>query len=200
MNSLFFFQDPASPFTVRAQPIENFTQLVLDNTLTACPNLISHDNRCWWRNVYGLFVADGEALAPHRTTGPVRLYEESDLDLQTQLISEDNRTATMILMDTNNRFGGAGNKGEVSAWDNLQGAIDRWLAEEVTWAPERVSGGSYVGTVNGDHYSVGMTHEQMLLDASQKGMHPQTHGIAQRIERCSLSDNISPFVTFFSRF
>ena len=122
---------------------------------------------CWWRNMHGIFVPDGNALAPHRALGTHRLFEDRDLDVWSDLMSPDNRTATLVLWDINSGFGADGNKWETEAWKRLGDTIDTWLLERAASSGE--SGA--VGTAtNGDLYEVGFTHLQMLLAAGQKGV------------------------------
>ena len=121
---------------------------------------------CWWRNMHGVFVPDGNALAPHRACGTQRLFEDRDLDVWRDLMSPDNATATLVLWDINTGFGGAGNTWQTEAWRRLGDAINAWLSEPVTASdPLAVAGES-----NGDLYEVGFTHLQMLLAAGQAGV------------------------------
>ena len=122
---------------------------------------------CWWRNMHGVFVPDGNALAPHRACGTQRLFEDRDLDVWRDLMSPDNATATLVLWDINTGFGGAGNSWQTEAWRRLGDAIDTWLSEPATasWSAAAVA-----GKTNGDLYQVGFTHLQMLLAAGQAGV------------------------------
>eukprot|EP01043_Picozoa_sp_COSAG02_P010156 COSAG02_NODE_352_length_24036_cov_20.479258_23_plen_239_part_00 len=122
---------------------------------------------CWWRNMHGIFVPDGNALAPHRECGAQRLFEDRDLDVWHDLMSPDNVSATLILWDINDGFGADGNPWETEAWKRLDRTIDGWLADQAPSTHE-VAGSS--GTTNGDFYQVGFTHLQMLLAAGQKGV------------------------------
>ena len=78
--------------------IRNLTQRMLDITLAECPVVsgISRDYHglavCWWRNLHGIFAPDGNALAPHWSVGPDRLFEDTDLDVWQELMSPDNCT------------------------------------------------------------------------------------------------------------
>ena len=91
--------------------------------------------------MHSIFAPDGNALAPHRACSAQRLFEARDLDVWADLMSPDNRSATLLLWDTNNHFGAAGNKWQVEAWSVLQDAIDRWLAEPAPPAAAGDSGG-----------------------------------------------------------
>jgi hypothetical protein len=161
-------QDPAT-YPVTHKTVRDLTQRMLDATLARCDSDISRiDHRfggpvCWWRDMHGVFAPDGNALAPNRTVGASRTFESLDVDVS-GLISPDNRTATLVVWSTNAGFGVAGNRWQVEAWRRLQDSIDAWLA-----AASTPSGDPHRAT-NGALYTVGLTHEQMLLDAGQKGV------------------------------
>ena len=116
--------------------------------------------------MHGIFVPDGNALAPHRICSPQRLFEDKDLDVWHDLMSPDNRTATLILWDINTGFGLDGNQWETEAWKRLGSTIDIWLSEQAISTDGHVA----AGETNGDFYEVGFTHLQMLLAAGQKGV------------------------------
>ena len=79
--------------------------------------------------------------------------DSDDIDLESaDYVSPDNVTATMIVIDNNHGFGLTGNPRVRTAWHHLQAAIDRWLS------------------VHGGAFTVGSTHEQMILDAAQQGI------------------------------
>ena len=166
--------------------VARLTQRLLDATLGQCERdakmgtNISGGERtasgvpiCWWRNMHSIFAPDGNALAPHRACSAQRLFEARDLDVWADLMSPDNRSATLLLWDTNNHFGAAGNKWQVEAWSVLQDAIDRWLAEPAPPAASDSGGGggaSAGGGTNAELFEVGSTNYQMLLDAGRTGV------------------------------
>ena len=117
--------------------------------------------------MHGVFVPDGNALAPHRACGTQRLFEDRDLDVWSDLMSPDNATATLVLWDINTGFGGAGNSWQTEAWRRLGDTIDTWLSEPATAAADQLA---VAGKTNGDLYQVGFTHLQMLLAAGQAGV------------------------------
>lgn len=67
-------------------------------------------------------------------------------------VSPDGKTAMLLVLTTNRGFGGAGNKWQVAAWRRLDAALGGWRA------------------AHGAHFEVSSTHEQMMLDAAQKGV------------------------------
>ena len=134
--------------------VEHLTQLVINSTLGACAsdvsihNAVDEGNLCWWRKANGLFVD----LFLER--------DAADLDLRmSDFVSPDNATATIILIHVNSNFGGAGNPPQQAAWARLQRALDGWRK------------------THGEYYTVGSTHEQMVLNAAQSHIIADfTHG------------------------
>ena len=164
-------RSPAS-HPVTSPAIEGLTQRMLDATIGDCDagvmTNISGTSRkaygvptCWWRDMHGIFAPDGNAYGPKYQLGPERLFEDRDLDVWKDLMSPDNRSATLVLWDINVGFGADGNKWQEEAWSRLRSAIDSWLAEPLSGS---------AGSNNGDLYEVGFTHTQMLLTAGEKGI------------------------------
>lgn len=129
-------KEPSLPdATVKSAAVANLTALVLNSTLGLCDVLPSANEdllrACWWRQAHGIFVWDKAAD-----------FDEADY------LSPDNRSATLIVLETNRGFGATG-PGQLAAWQHLQAAIDSWLIH------------------HGEEFTVGSTHEQMLLHAAQ---------------------------------
>jgi hypothetical protein len=137
---------PDSTYKIKHEAVANLTKEVINATLGMCDYLPKHQNMCWWRDAYGIYVHN-----MNDSKDPI-LFEELDIDVERDFLSKDNITSTMILLTNNNHFGAAGNKEQVAAWDHLQDTLDTWLLE---W---------------GDHYYASTTHEQMLLSDSEKGV------------------------------
>lgn len=134
--------DP-SRLSVWSPAVANLTSRVIDGTLGVCPTLPAGEHGlCWWRQAAGVFVP----------------RDASQLDQRlSDYVSPDNRTATLIVISTNEGFGAAGNAGQRAAWAALQQVITAWLDEAgPDGRPHRAS------------FTVGSTHEQMLLDDAQK--------------------------------
>ena len=140
---LIVARDPRQ-HSIWSPEVKELSHLILNGTLGACDELPKSDNGDW------LFTG----LCWWRQAVGVFLdRDDSQLDVNdADLISADNQTATIVLLTINIGFGGAGSSGMVAAWNQLQNVIDAWLAE------------------HGDHFTVGSTHEQMLLDAAQKAV------------------------------
>ena len=79
---------------------------------------------------------------------------EMPADFERSDYVSDNETATMIVLTNNYGFGVAGNRYQVAAWQLLEETIDKWQQTHPL----------------GSLFQVGTTHEQMLLDAAQKGV------------------------------
>ena len=142
---LIVSKDPTGPYPVTHPAVANLTRRVLNNTLGSCDDLPRHNGECWWRDALGIYVHDEEH--------PV-LYEDSDFDFRADFLSDDNVTATFILLNNNDGFGAAGNPQQKAAWSKLQDCLDEWSIQD-EW---------------GAHYDVSTTHEQMLLYDSEKGV------------------------------
>ena len=59
-------------------------------------------------------------------------------------LNYDNCTATLLLWDINNHFGGAGNRWQTEAWRRVQRELDAWAA-----APFEDGGSSSAKTTTG---------------------------------------------------
>ena len=140
---LIVARDPRQ-HSIWSPEVKELSHLILNGTLGACDELPKSDKNYW------LFTG----LCWWRQAVGIFLdRDDSQLDVNDAgLISADNQTATIVLLTINIGFGGAGSPGMVAAWNKLQNVIDAWLAE------------------HGDHFTVGSTHEQMLLDAAQKAV------------------------------
>jgi hypothetical protein len=100
--------DP-SRLSVWSPAVANLTSRVIDGTLGVCPTLPAGEHGlCWWRQAAGVFVP----------------RDASQLDQRlSDYVSPDNRTATLIVISTNEGFGAAGNAGQRAAWAALQQVI-----------------------------------------------------------------------------
>jgi uncharacterized membrane protein YdfJ with MMPL/SSD domain len=136
---------PLSNYPVTHPAVANLTQQVVNATLSSCNFLPRHNNMCWWRDAFGIFVHQDAAVSPV-------LFEDSDVDVRRDFLSKDNVTSTLILLTNNNGFGAAGNPQQEAAWSHLQQTLDNWSEQ---WS---------------EHYQVSTTHEQMLLADSEHGV------------------------------
>jgi hypothetical protein len=141
---LIVARDPRQ-HSIWSSEVKELSHLILNGTLGSCEELPKSD-----KGDTHLFTG----LCWWRQAVGVFLdRDDSQLDANdADLISADNQTATIVVLTINIGFGGAGSSGMVAAWNRLQNVIDAWLAE------------------HGDHFTVGSTHEQMLLDAAQKAV------------------------------
>ena len=139
---LIVARDPRQ-HSIWSPEVKELSHLILNGTLGACEELPKSKGEWLFTGLCWWRQAVGIFLD----------RDDSQLDVHNAgLISADNQTATIVLLTINIGFGGAGSPGMVAAWNKLQNVIDAWLAE------------------HGDHFTVGSTHEQMLLDAAQKAV------------------------------